>query len=202
LQRREVLKLLAIGSALPAIPAPVLAACRAVHTSIAETPALKALSPHQDAIVTAMAELLIPRTETPGAKETHVNLFIDRIVADWYSDEERAVFLAGLADVDSRAQSLFQENFVEASPAQQTEILRSLGDELAQSVEAVANNPRWERGSAPEPENNFYLRFRGLTLTGYFTSETGFTQQLREEIIPGRFDCCAPIELAPQTKGS
>jgi hypothetical protein len=202
LRRREVLRLLAIGSALPAIPAPLLAACRAVHASVAETPALKALSPHQDSTVTAMAELLIPRTETPGAKDTCVNLFIDRIVADWYSDEERAVFLAGLADVDSRAQSLFQKNFVDSSLAQQAEILRSLGDELAQSVEAVANNPRWERGSAPEPENNFYLRFRGLTVTGFFTSEAGFTQQLREEIIPGRFDGCAPIEPTPQTRGS
>jgi glucoside 3-dehydrogenase (cytochrome c) hitch-hiker subunit len=202
LRRRELLKLLAIGSALPALPSPLLAACSEVHASLAETPALRILSPHQDATVTAMAELLIPRTDTPGAKDTHVNLFIDHIVADWYSEEERAVFLAGLADVDSRTQSLFQNNFVGASAAQQSEILRSLGDELAEAVDAVANNPRGYRGSPPQPENNFYLQFRELTLTGYFTSEAGFTQQLHEEIIPGRFDGCTPLDAAAQTKGS
>jgi Gluconate 2-dehydrogenase subunit 3 len=202
LQRRELLKLVAIGWALPAIPSPLLAACREVHASLAETPALRILSPHQDATVTAMAELLIPRTDTPGAKDTHVNLFIDHIVADWYSEQERAVFLAGLADVDSRTQSLFQKDFVDASAAQQSEVLRALGDELAQAVDAVANNPRRYRGSPPQPENNFYLQLRDLTLTGYFTSEAGFTQQLHEEIIPGRFDGCTPIESTVQTKGS
>jgi hypothetical protein len=202
LQRRELLKLLAIASALPAIPSPLLAACREIHANLAETPALKILSPHQDAAVTAMAELIIPRTDTPGAKDTHVNLFIDHIVADWYSDEERKQFLDGLAEVDSRTQLLFQKNFVDASAAQQIEILHSLGDELAQAAAAVASGPRGYRGSSPEPKNSFYLQLRELTLTGYFTSEAGFTQQLHEEIIPGRFDGCAPIPSAAQTKGS
>jgi len=202
LQRRELLKLLAIGSTLPAVPSPLLAACRELHASLAQAPSLKIFSPHQNDTVTAMAELLLPRTDTPGAKDTRVNLFIDHIVADWYSDEERAVFLAGLADVDARTQSLFQRNFVEASAVQQAEILRSLGDELAQAIEAVSNGPRGNRGAAPEPRNNFYLQFRQLTLTGYFTSEVGFTQQLHEEIIPGHFDGCAPVESAPQSKGS
>jgi len=44
--------------------------------------------------------------------------------------------------------------------------------------------------------------FRQLTLTGYFTSEAGFTQQLREEIIPGRFDGCFPIETSTASKSS
>ncbi len=202
MQRRNLLKFLGIGSLLPAIPPPLLAACREIHAGLAAVPSLKILSPHQDATVTAMAELLIPRTGTPGAKDTDVNLFIDHIVADWYTDQERAAFLNGLADVDSRTQSLFQKDFVDASPSQQTEILRSLGDELAQAVDSVAGNPRGYRGSVPEPENNFYLQFRELTLTGYFTSEAGFTQQLHEEIIPGRFDGCAPVGSTPQTKGS
>ena len=202
LQRRAVLKLLALSSALPAIPSPLLAACREIHASLAETASLKALSPHQDATVAVMAELIIPRTSTPGAKDTRVNLFIDRILADWCSDEERKQFLSELDGVDARTQSLFHRNFVDASPEQQAEVLRSLGDELAQAAAAVADNPRGYRGSPPEPENSFYLQFRQLTLTGYFTSEAGFTEQLREEIVPGRFDGCAPVESTPQTKVS
>jgi hypothetical protein len=200
--RREVLKLLALSSALPAMPAEWVSAFRAIHASLGSTPALKILNPHQDATVTAMAELILPQTDTPGAKAVRVNEFIDRIVADWYSEEDRVRFLAGLATVDARTQSLFQKDFVDASPPQQSEILRALGEEMAQATEALANAPRGYRGAGPKPEDNFYFMFRQLTLTGYFTSEAGFTQQLHEEIIPGRFDGCIPFGPPVASKGS
>jgi glucoside 3-dehydrogenase (cytochrome c) hitch-hiker subunit len=202
LHRREVLKLLALGPALPALSPDLLAAFRAIHTSLGPTSALMVLSSHQDATVTAMGELILPRTDTPGAKDARVNEFIDRILADWYSDRERAHFLAGLADVDSRTRNLFSQNFVDASPSQQAEILRVLGEELAEATAALANAPRGYRGETPIPENNFYLMFRDLTLTGYFTSEAGFTQQLQEEIIPGRYDGCVPFPASAPTKGA
>jgi glucoside 3-dehydrogenase (cytochrome c) hitch-hiker subunit len=202
LDRRDVLKHLAVCTALPAMPAELLAFSRKIHASLGSTPALKALSPHQDATVTAMADLIIPATETPGAKAVRVNEFIDRIVAEWYSDEDRARFLAGLADVDARTQKLFQKDFAVAMPAQQSEILRALGDEMAEATAALAAAPRGYRGATPEPANNFYLMFRQLTLTGYFTSEPGFTLQLREEIVPGRYDGCVPLTSPAQAKGS
>jgi len=73
---------------------------------------------------------------------------------------------------------------------------------MAQANAALAAEPIGYRGSLPEPEDNFYLMFRQLTLTGYFTSEPGFTQQLHEEIIPGRFEGCVPFAALPQPKGS
>jgi hypothetical protein len=184
------------------MPAEWINAFRAIHASLSSRPALKILNSHQDATVTAMAELILPQTGTPGAKAVRVNEFVDRIVADWYSDEDRARFLAGLVTVDARTQSLFQKDFVDASPPQQSEILRALGEEMAQATEALANAPRGYRGADPEPEDNFYFTFRQLTLTGYFTSEAGFTQQLHEEIIPGRFDGCIPFEPPVQSKSS
>jgi hypothetical protein len=149
-----------------------------------------------------MAELILPQTDTPGAKAVRVNEFIDHIVADWYSDQDRVRFLAGLADVDARTQGLFKKDFVDASAEQQSEILRALGEEMAQAREALATAPRGYRGADPEPDDNFYFMFRQLTLTGYFTSEAGFTQQLREEIIPGRFDGCIPFEARTPSKSS
>jgi len=200
--RREALKLLAVSSALPAIPAEWMATFRAIHAGLGNGPALKILNAHHDATVTAMAELILPQTGTPGAKAVRVNEFIERIVAEWYSDEDRARFLAGLAGVDARTQNLFKKNFVDVSPEQQSEILRALGDEMTLATEALAKAPRGYRGADPEPEDNFYFMFRQLTLTGYFTSEAGFTQQLREEIIPGRFDGCVPIETSTASKSS
>lgn len=184
------------------MPAEIIAAFREIHAGLGSAPALRVLTAHQDATVTAMAELIIPATDTPGAKAVRVNEFIDHIVAEWYSDEDRTRFLAGIADVDTRTQALFQKNLVDASPLQQSEVLRALGEEMAEAADALSAAPAGYRGSSPEPEGNFYLIFRQLTLTGYFTSEAGFTQQLHEEIIPGRFDGCVPVPSATGTKGS
>ena len=110
-------------------------------------------------------------------------------------------FPAGLADIDVRSQSLFHKNFVDATADQQSEILRDLGEQMAQEKRTLASAPVGYRGASEEPDRNFYFMFRDLTLTGYFTSEVGFTQQLREEIIPGRFDGCVPMRTLEPGKG-
>jgi hypothetical protein len=200
--RREVVKFIALGSTLPLVPGKLFAFFRGIHSALAASPKLKILNGHQDATVSAMAELLLPQTDTPGAKAARVNEFIDLIVADWYSEQERALFLAGLADVDVRTQSLFGKTFVDATIDQQSEILRGLGEQLAQETGAMVDSAAGYRGSLQEPDGNFYFMFRGLTLTGYFTSEVGFTQQLHEEIIPGHFEGCTPLAAPAPGKGS
>jgi len=198
LDRRDALRLLAANSLLTAVPAPLLAALREIHAGLDSAPGLKAFNATQNATVIAMAELIIPETDTPGAKGTRVNEFIDRIVAEWYSDEERASFLAGLSHVDEVTMKMFGKNFIDASRAQQSEVLRELGNGMTRDAEAVVDAPRGYRGELPQPEDNFYFRFRDLTLIGYFTSEAGFTKQLHEEIIPGHYDGC--LAAAEQKK--
>jgi hypothetical protein len=201
LDRREALKFLAAGVAASALPPQVLAAFRNIHANLSQAPALKVLNAHQDATVSAAAELLLPATETPGAKVARVNEFIDHILADWYSEEDRTIFLKGLADIDVRTRKLFGKDFVSADADQQAEVFRALGEEMAAALSAVASAAPGYRGSTPEPADSFYAMFRELTLTGYFTSEIG-AKQLHEEIIPGRFDGCVPIAPGPQTTGS
>lgn len=202
MDRREIVKLLALGSTFPVIPGEALAMFREIHQRLAGPSPLKILNAHQNATVTAMAELILPQTDTPGAKAARVNEFIDHIVADWYSDEERTHFLKGLAGVDAQAQAIFGMSFVDASPLQQAEILKGMGEGMAQDVSALVAAPRGYRGSAPQPDDNFYFMFRDLTLTGYFTSEIGFTKQLHEEIIPGHFEGCTPVAAREPAKGS
>jgi hypothetical protein len=201
LNRREALKFLGAGAAASALPPQALAAFREIHANLSQTATLRILNAHQDATLSAAAELLLPATETPGAKAARVNEFIDHILADWYSEEDRKMFLEGLADVDVRTQKLFGKDFVAAGPDQQAEVFRALGEEMALALDAVASAAPGYRGSAPEPGENFYAMFRELTLTGYFTSKIG-AKQLHEETIPGRFDGCAPIAPSPQATGS
>ena len=51
----------------------------------------------QRATVAAMAETIIPRTETPGAIDAGAPRYIELMVQQWMNEQERAIFDAGLA---------------------------------------------------------------------------------------------------------
>src|SRR5467141_4865851 len=101
MNRRDVLLLLA-GTA--ALPDKLLAVGRTVHQR-ARLGMLRTLTPQQNETVATIAELIIPKTDTPGAREAGVPAFIDVMVADWGDDDQRKMFAAGLANVDERSRT-------------------------------------------------------------------------------------------------
>src|SRR5881396_4401437 len=118
MNRREVLLLLA-GTAV--LPDQLLAIGRTVHKRV-RVGSLRTLNPHQNETVATIAELIIPKTDTPGAREAGVPAFIDVMFADWADDEQRQMFTAGLANVDERSRTAFGKNFVGCTPEQQAEV--------------------------------------------------------------------------------
>src|SRR2546422_5426025 len=122
MNRREVLLVLA-GTG--EIPDPLLAIGRTVHKRV-RAGTLRALDAHQNETVATIAELIIPKTDTPGAREAGVPAFIDVMLADWADDDHRQQFTAGLANVDERARGLFGKDLLACSQAPQTPILTDL----------------------------------------------------------------------------
>jgi hypothetical protein len=163
---------------------------QAVHEQLTEQPVLRTLNPQQNAMVTTISEIIIPQTNTPGAKAARVNEFIDLILTEWYDDGEKAIFLIGLTDVDTRTRGLFGKNFVDCGEKLQVEILRALDDEVAEA------RAEFRRGSTRRrpPERNFFYMIKQLTLIGYYTSQIGFEQELHGEIIPARHAGCVPLD--------
>ena len=196
MHRREVLRLLATGSMLQLAPANLFAVLREARGLIESQTSPRTLNAHQFATVKAMAEMIIPRTDTPGAADVGATEFIDLMLTEWYDEGERGRFLSGLADVDSRTHARFAKNFVDCSSHQQADTLTALGETMTE--ERNENAPRLRgRGAMP---SNFYAMFRYLTLTAYYTSEAGATQELHFEMIPERYEGCAaePIQKAPE----
>jgi hypothetical protein len=187
MHRREVLRLLATGSLLQLAPSNLFAVLREAHSLIQSQTSLRTLNAHQHATVKAMAEMIIPRTDTPGASDVGTAEFIDLILTEWYEEAERARFLSGLADVDSRSHALFEKDFGDCSSLQQADILMALGEKMAE--EGGERNRRVRVRGASTPAN-FYAMFRQLTLTAYYTSEAGATDELHFEIIPGSYQGC------------
>jgi hypothetical protein len=195
MQRRELLKILAAGAAIPAFSPKLVAFFGEARAQVGPAYKLRTLSPQQNTTVTAMVDLIIPATDTPGAKAARVNEFIDVILTEWATDGERQNFLNELAGVDKQSNELFGKNFVAASPEQQTALLRAM-DDAAMAAHAERHAHHGNR--VPDERDrqlagNFWDIFKGITLHGYYTSETGFSQELNLQIIPGAYHGCVPL---------
>jgi hypothetical protein len=192
MHRREALRILTAGSLLPALTPELFAFYRQAQP--ASGYALRTLNAHSNDTVVAMIDQIIPATDTPGAKAARVNEFIDVILTEWANDEERRNFLSGLADVDKQSNTLFAKDFAAASPEQQLTLLRSLDEaaEVARSAEKQKHRPPfWEpEGRDTQLQDDFFTVFKNLTLHGYYTSEIGFSQELKLQIIPGAQHGC------------
>ncbi len=156
MQRREALKLFLAGGVLPVVPGDLFGFFRDSHP--ASGYALRTLDPHQNELVVAMIDQIIPATDTPGAKGARVNEFIDVILTEWANDEERRNFLSGLADVDKQSNTLFDKGDLQM-------------------------------------QDDFFTVFKKMTVHGYYTSEIGFGQELKLQIIPGAQHGC--VHAAP-----
>ena len=124
----------------------------------------KALTAAQNETVIVLTELIIPETDTPGARGALVNRFIDDVLQK-APQGERESFLRGLAWLDRRTRTLFRKDFAAATPAQQTDLLTRLS--------AEGNPPREHQAGV-----DFFRAVKALTITGYYTTEIGLRQEL------------------------
>ena len=124
----------------------------------------RTLSPAQLELVATVAEHIIPQTDTPGARAAGVHRFVDTLLSDHYPATERDRFLAGLADVDARAQSAHGQPFRQCSPEQRIALL---GEMDARAFASSRGEDGW-----------FFRRLKELTIVGYYTSEFGAMQEL------------------------
>jgi hypothetical protein len=198
MQRRELFRLLGAGAALPVFDSNLLAAFQDAHPKSTYT--LRTLNPHQNATLVTMTDLIIPETDTPGAKAVNVNEFIDLILTEWAHEDERQHFLSGLDDVDKRSNTIFGKNFIEVTPAQQEILLRELDQRYAMDREERAAHPYVRRPHNAQLTGDFFGVVKRMTLYGYYTSEVGFTKELRKEIIPGAYHGCTPVTEAGASK--
>ena len=122
----------------------ILAACERQGTdSAADTAgpyAMRTLNPDQSALVDAISETIIPATDTPGARAARVNEFIDAMLTDYYPEEERTRFLAGIGRIDAGARRAFDAGFRDCTAEQQLAILREF-DRVAYEPPASDSMP-------------------------------------------------------------
>ncbi len=144
-------------------------------------------SADEQTLIGELAETIIPKTDTPGAKEAQVPGFISMMIEECYPEDFQQHFKKGLNGLDKQCQGQFKKPFAELNEEQRGQILTD--------IEAAAFEPG--NGSGDE-KPHYYRTFKELTMLGFFTSETGASDTLEYLAIPGRYDGC--IDLEPDQK--
>ncbi len=140
------------------------------------------LTPPRARVMAALAEVIIPATDTPGASEAGVTDFVATLVDGWLDDDDRDRFLAGLDTVDPAARDRFGRDLADCAPAERAELVGELDAELTRRRDDPAH----------DATRHFFFDVKRFTVAGYFTSEAGLAA-IGHRITFRAFEGCAPL---------
>ncbi|MEQ9301995.1 MAG: gluconate 2-dehydrogenase subunit 3 family protein [Cyclobacteriaceae bacterium] len=169
MDRRFALKNLTLSGMGLALSPALLSALEGCTPAYDPGYVLQSLSPAQDQLLAQLVEIIIPTTETPGARAAGVNQYIDRVFARVSEPNEKTKFLNGL-------DKLSETDFLEMNEVEQIETLRS-----------------WEKSSDPL-ESEFFSTLKDMTIYGYYTSEIGASQELKYVHATGFYNGDLPYD--------
>ncbi|PYV37764.1 MAG: hypothetical protein DMG06_27230 [Acidobacteria bacterium] len=148
----------ALGSAQPADPTLIAAGWKP-----------KFFDAHQNETVVALSDLIIPDTDTPGAKAALANRFIDLLLGA-EAPQAQQQYVQALGWLDGHCFSQYERPFVQLSPAQQAEVLTLLTHEN--------DNPEMAHGV------KLFRIVKNSIVEAYYSSEIGMLQELKYETNP------------------
>jgi hypothetical protein len=173
IDRREAIRRAALLAGVALSPAWLTAVDQAARPA---AQGARRLTPAQAAIAGAVADRIIPRTDTPGAADVGVPAFIGLLYGEFMTPAEQKLLTDGLNDVDAAAKAAHGGAFTTLTPDRQDTVLRGIA--------------RAEEGK----DQGFFRLIRSATVLGYFTSEQVGRNVLHYDPVPGRFDACVPID--------
>lgn len=186
MKRRELIRAGMFAGAVAAMRPPVAGAQNAANT---QSPAPTELTPaqsgvdasndlagaswkplfldeHQNETLIILSDLIIPKTDTPGAKEALVNRYIDLLLAAESSESQRA-FLNSLSYLDGESMRRYKTAFRYLAREDQDDLLHSLAYPLAASAWAGDNAP------PPDPGHGHFEALKGRIMMAYYSSQIG-----------------------------
>ena len=160
IDRRALLRsaILLVGGSMAGLPAEAFA-----QAGAAAAAPKRFFTPAQFAVMDEVAAIIIPKTDTPGAREAGVPGNIDMLMSVWASEERQEQFRAMFDGIGGAG-------LMKMQPAQRLDYVRTYDAEKLHGGDGV------------------YARFKELVLTLYYLSEPGATQELRYELAPGKWD--------------
>lgn len=130
------------------------------------------LEPEQFDLVWVASDLILPRTDTPGAIDSGVAPFIDKLYGAFMEDSEKELFYEGLSEFAVSCKENYGTHFLDLDPNSQMGYLKEL--------------------DGKGPDHAFFNKLKQIILWSHFTSEQGM-KSMNYLPVPARFDGCITI---------
>lgn len=162
-------------------------------------------------LLTALADTIVPTTDTPGAVAAGVPQLVDAMLGTWASPAHRAELTAELEAIDRLAGDQTKKGFVALTPAERETLLKPYD---VASLKQVAPPPppvdaegkkKPTEGSSlmmgPSFANPSYGTLKGLIVVGFYYSEPALTHDLAYVHSPGEWRPSTPITASTRPWG-
>lgn len=139
------------------------------------------------ALLEELVDLIIPVTETPGAKIALVHEYIIDVIANCNSVNQQNIFYYGIEDLEKYTYNNYKKMFLECSLEEKRSILTHIESHTGFNIK-IFNKIQDKFLGKP-----FYTKLRELTIEGYCLSEVGATLALAYDYLPGKYQACIPL---------
>lgn len=178
-------------------------------------------------LLTAIADTIVPKTDTPGAVEAGVPQLVDALLGNWASPARRADLLAAMDKIDGLAREQKGKPFADLTPGEREALLIPHDAAALKTPPPAAATPPTtlpigaaqttvdpQVGRAKQqPTQSFfdrmsprfvdagYGKLKELIVVGYYCSEIALTTELPYEHNPGAWEPSLPVTPATRPSG-
>lgn len=146
------------------------------------------LTMDEAACLSKMVDMILPRTDTPGALDVKVDIFMDKVFAQLYTPEGQDQVRKELAQFNADCKKDFGDDFVNLSESDSIKVL-----ENAEERSGKFNSSVWGTAIGHQEPVGFYRSMKSMALWAYFTAEEIGEKVLNYDPIPGAYHGCLPL---------
>lgn len=176
MNRRTVFKHLAVASAATLILPSCISDPKKVSIALNN---LK-VSSDEEELLGDIADVILPASDTPGARGVQAHLFALVMVDDCLEKSEQAKYLKGMRSFKNALKSLTGKSFSNASSEERLAMLTAFEE---------------HQDEASDDVRTFYKRTRSYIVQGYLSSRHFLTDVKPYQLVPGPiFEGCKPVD--------
>ena len=143
----------------------------------------------QAGTVSAITEIILPKTDTPGALDLKVDMFVDLMCKKALSQKDQQHILDGYDQFFKTTQDMFEKDFTSLSAKNQRQVVEKVAGETNKFNLSI-----WGSTIGSQPPIDFLRRIKQFTLLGYYSSDEIGKNVLNYDPIPGAFNGCIPVD--------
>ena len=156
------------------------------------------LNADQEKLIGDICETIIPKTDTPGAKDLNIHLFVLKMLDECYKKTDQQAIITGMAQFTDLVNKKYNQSFSDLNVKDREAVLNGIETEAKKQNPVPGKTPA--RSMKPQkhldanPINAFYWAIKQQTLFGYTTSQYFMTKQIVYELVPGRYNAHFPVK--------